>query len=307
MEKDKGRTWNEKLTFKKSISNERDNIPANNDSSILLDFTVKSGTLNYTFTQNRSQASSRGEELENISDYYVGWFLNFCGQERNITAYEPSIDGDDVVIGIFTLDSAFTTEPSNGENMFLLNPANILDQEQQLIVVDSGNQIFLGGNNNVSVVSNSIKDEEYDNNSFLHYEIIDKDNIGYVDGYKPSKTGSIYSSSICTSFSTIGEIANAYITNIGIYLDSVPEGTRARVFLIGRDKLNARYPIIENVTIDDFNRGNGDLVSVSTYSDPTTWTQLSVLNPNIARPEINFDFSISFSDSNGDPVFLNIP
>lgn len=307
LDREKGKLWKQSLIFKKSLLSERDNIPANNNSSILLDYTVKPDSTTYTATQNRSQAFARSAELSDVEDYYVGWYLDFCGQTRNITAYSPSVDADDVVIGRFTLESAFDKEPDTGVTMFLLNPDQITEIEQRLMIVDSGNQINIGDNNNVAIVHNSPRSDDANQDGFVEYEIGDDDNQVYLAIAKPTKTDSINTSTFCVPFSTFAAFADVYISKIGFYLDSVPANTKCRVLLIGRDKLDTRYPLVENVTQTEFNRGSGDAVSVSTYADETTWNLIEMSDPAIARKELNFDLLVSFSDENGNARNIDVP
>lgn len=307
VERRKGVTWNERLLFKKSLVAERDDIPANNNSSILLDYTEKLGALIYTCTQNRAQAASRVDELENIVDYYVGWNINYCGQVREVIAYSPSIDGDGVVIGRFTLNTAFISEPATGANMFLLNPDQITEVDQQILISDSGNQVDLGGENNVGVIHNSPRSGDFTEDGFIEYEIFDENNQAYLLGFKPTKTDSINVSTFCTVLGVTAAGRDAFLTKIGFFLDSVPSGTKARVVLMGRDKLNTRYPLVENVTVDEFNRGEGDPVSVSVYADETTWNLIEMSNPTVARIELQFDLIVFFSDEDGNPRNIDVP
>jgi len=302
VERKKGDTWNENIIFRRNVTTEFNDIP--NESNILLDYTVKSGAV-YTATQNRSQAQNRQTELSNVTDFYNGWFINFCGQERTITSYVPSESSDGVVISKFTLESAFDEDPANGSNMRLIDPDGVIDEEQVVFKVDSGGEVQIGGENAVALIHNG--EIAFGENALIQYDVTDETNQFFVDLFKPVKTGSINVSTLCTPFSPFAANLDPWLTKIGIFLDTVPAGTKMRVFLEGEDTLDERYPLIENVTIDEFRQGLGDPVSVSTYADENTWNLTEMRIPAITRTALNFTLTFAFSDSDGDPVFFDVP
>jgi len=303
VERKKGETWNENLIFRKNITTEYNDIPV--ASNLLLDFTVKSGNV-YTATQNRSASAFLSTELSTVIDFYNTWIINFCGQIKTVIGYVPSEDGDGVVISKFTLDSSFDEEPATGANMRLVDPAAIIDTEQVVLKVDTEKQVQIGGENDVALIHNGI-DPFGGETGLSKYDITEETSQFFVDIAKPVKTDSINVSTLCTPFSVFAALNDVWLTKVGIFLDSVPAGTKMRFFIEGDDTLNARYPLVENVTIDEFRQGLGDAVSVSTFADVSTWNLTLIKIPAILRIFSVFILNFTFSDSNGDPVFLDVP
>lgn len=303
----KGETFNENLIFRRTIATEFNAIPIANN--ILLDYTVRTGLV-YTATQGRASATNLGTELSNVDDFYVDWMINFCGDVRTVTAYDPSEDADGVVIGQFTLETNFTEEPVTGSNMRLIDPEEISDVGQVVVNVDTEQQVQIGGEYDLGLIHDSTKQAPAGfgpRNDVSKYRITDNAETFFVDVVKPTKTGSVNASTICTPFGAFAATYDTWIEQIGIFLDTVPAGTRMRFFLEGDDTLSRRYPLLENVTIDDFRRGLGDPVSVSDFGDESTWNLNDVRIPAIIRIFSVFTLNFSFSDSSGDPVFFDIP
>ena len=125
IEREKGITFNKNLVFKTSLISERDNIPADNDSSILLDYTAKIGDDVYVCTQNRSQASSRGEELENVTAKItkpIQGGLYFLNTQRNDFFISLIVGSIDIVANV---SGDNTSEVSNVS--FYLNDDLLID------------------------------------------------------------------------------------------------------------------------------------------------------------------------------------
>jgi len=306
VERKKGETWNENIIFRRNVTTEFNDIPF--ESNLLVDFTVKSGAV-YTITLNRSFAQATETELSDVVDFYVGWMFNFCGQIRNIIGYVPSEDSDGVVIGRFTLESAFSEEPATGSNMALIDTVEIRNQEQVIITVDTEEQVQIGGENETALIYGGVIATGFGdfNTDLIKYRIKDETAQFFVDVVKPVKTGSINVSTLCTPFGPGASGGDIWFEKAGIFLDSVPADTKMRFFIEGNDTLNSRYPLVENVTIDEFNQGLGDPVSVSDFADENTWNLTSAKVPVIERISSRSIMTFSFSDSNGDPVFLDVP
>ena len=75
VERSKGQTWNEDVVFRKRLVSQRSDIPTL--SNLLVDFTVKTGLV-YTAPLDRSFAANQSVELSTVTDFYVGWFWDFC-------------------------------------------------------------------------------------------------------------------------------------------------------------------------------------------------------------------------------------
>ncbi len=300
VERKKGDTWNENLIFRRNVTTEYNDIPI--AYNLLLDFTDKNGDV-YTATQNRSASGALGTELSDVDDFYSGWMINFCGQLQEVIDYTSSKDADDVVIGRFTLDSSFGEEPATGANMRLVNLDEIEDVEQVVVKVDTEKQVQIGGENDVALIYGGT-DPFGLLNGATKYNITDDTIQFFVDVAKPVKTDSVNVAILCTPFSVFAAGHDTWLEKIGIFLDSVPADTKMRVFLEGDDTLNIRYPLIENVTVDKFNQGLGESVSVSTYADESTWNLTDMKIPAIARLFSVFTLVFSFSDSSGNPVFF---
>jgi len=298
VEREKGQTWNEEIIFRKRLTSQGSEIPIT--SNLLLDFTVRTGTV-YTATLNRSFAQNNAIELSTITDFYVGWFWDFCGDQRNVTAYSPSKDADDVVIGLFTLESNFTTEPATGANIKLVDPDEVDEEVDQTVAkLSVAGELQIGDDIDVGVIHNNT-------DGFVKYNVSDETNTAFPVFTKPVKTDSVNVATICTPFASTAALQDPYITKFGIFLDSVPAGTKARIFLLGTDELNPRFPVLENVTLDEFNQGLGDDVFVSTFADESTWNLIQMSQPTIIKFSEVFNLTFSFSDANGDPVFLDVP
>ena len=304
VERRKGVTWNEKLIFKQDVLSNSTVIT--DEGGLLLDYTVKTDTI-YTATLNRSAATILEIELSNTEDFYVGWFWYFNGEIRFVTAYSPSIDGDGVVIGQFTLKSSFDTDPATGANARLIDPNAISESDQSVMRVSPANQIQIGGENAVAVIH---KNPEYlpsVDDGFVKYNVTEDALRFFHIGIKPVKTTSINVTTVSTIFGTFFAFEDAFMTKIGIHLDSVPANTKARIYVLGEDEIDPRYPVLENVSLDEFSQGLGDDVFESTYADETTWNLLEMSVPTVLRIAENFNVVVSFSDENGDPRILDVP
>lgn len=298
VEREKGVTWNQTLKYRKSLVSQGSEIPQ--DSNLLLDYTVRTGLV-YTATLNRSFATVTGTELSDVTDFYVDWFWDFCGQQITITAYDPSVDADDVVIGLFTLESNFDMEPVTGSNIKLIDPEAVDDEVDHIVArLSAGGEWQTGDDMDVGVIHNN-------SDGFVKYAVTDTTSTAFPIFTKPDPDTSVNVATFCTPFATNAAGRDPYLTKFGIFLDSVPAGTKCRVYLLGIDELDPRYPILENVTLDEFNQGLGDDMIVSDYEDESTWNPMEMSNPTIVKLVEPYNLTYSFSDASGDPVFVDVP
>lgn len=297
MERAKGTTWNENLLYKSTLSSEANQIPA--EDNIILSLSAINGNI-YTAPKDRFQADSQETELSNVNGYYDNWTIDFCGQTREISTYVATEDASGTVIGLFTLESPFNPTPSIGTSMNLRNPATIEDVNQTVMRTDSGGQVQIGGANDVAVIHNG-------GDGFVGYDVELGENQVFLDFSKPLNDSIINVTTFCTAFGVGAAGGDAFVEQIGIYLDSVPAGTKARIILMGVNQLDIRYPLLQNVTIDQLFQGLGDDVSVSIYADETTWNLLTMEKPTVARVEQQYTLIGFFTDANGDPVVVPVP
>lgn len=269
------------------------------DYDFLLQYATNTGTA-YNFSSSRPQAVQLGRELSTTPDAYKDWTMNVCGQERLITAYSGTADGDGVVIGTFTLESEFSPQLLEGEIAFLKDLRELELTRTNVLRRNVDGQVELGDGSEVGLIHNG-------GDGLVEYKVMEEQNQAYLDGVKPTKSESINASKICVSFGSSAAGRDIWITEIGLFLDSVPANTKMRVGLYGQDQLDIEYPFAETVTYFDSLRGLGDSVAVSTYADETTWNRKSFIQPAIIHVESTFQGLYSFTDETGAARALDIP